>query len=165
MRKTLAVILHHNTPHLTDRLYEQLKPYENGEYDLVVLDNGSDETLKSKYTKYETGENVYFGGGLNLSMKLVLDSTEYDSLLFLNSDLIIHGYRFVHILRNEMFGGDYKIISPAIVQPEKNQCFWTTMHNWNSNSVRDVPWIDFQCPLIHRDFIEKIQQFDNELSF
>jgi len=163
--KTLAVILHHNTPHLTDRLYEQLKPYENDDYELVVLDNGSDESGKSKYTTYRSDENVYFGGGLNMAMNLVLESDIYDSLLFLNSDLIIHGYRFVKILREEMFNGNYKILSPAVIQPEKNQCHWRTMHNWNSNTVRDVPWIDFQCPLIHRDFIEEIKQFDNELSF
>ena len=28
MSKTLTIILHYNTPEMTDRLYEQLKPYE-----------------------------------------------------------------------------------------------------------------------------------------
>ena len=64
-----------------------------------------------------------------------------------------------------MFEGGYKIISPAVIQPEKNQCFWPTMHCWNSDVVRDVPWIDFQCPLIHRDLIEEIGQFDEDLVF
>lgn len=165
MSKTLAVILHYNTPEMTDRLYEQLKPYEGNEYDLIVLDNGSPEEGKSKYTTYRCDENVYFGGGLNLTMELLLGNPDYDSLLFLNSDLIVHGYRFVKTLRKEMFNGGYKIISPAVIQPEKNQCFWPTMHNWNANVVRDVPWIDFQCPLIHRDLIEEINQFDEDLMF
>jgi GT2 family glycosyltransferase len=163
--KTLAVILHYNTPEMTDRLYEQLKPYERDDYELVVLDNGSPQSGKSKYTNYRCSENVYFGGGLNLAMNIVLENSQYDSLLFLNSDLIVHGYRFVKTLRDEMFSGGYKIISPSVIQPEKNQCHWPTMHNWNINTVRDVPWIDFQSPLIHRDLIEEIRQFDEDLIF
>jgi GT2 family glycosyltransferase len=165
MSKTLAVILHYNTPEMTDRLYEQLKPYEGADYELVVLDNGSPEDGRSKYTNYRCSENVYFGGGLNLAMNILLENPQYDSLLFLNSDLIVHGYRFVKTLRKEMFEGGYKIISPAVIQPEKSQCHWPTMHCWNSDVVRDVPWIDFQCPLIHRDLIEKINQFDTDLIF
>jgi GT2 family glycosyltransferase len=165
MSKTLAVILHYNTPEMTDRLYEQLKPYEGNDYELVVLDNGSPEEGKSKYTNYRCEPNVYFGGGLNLAMNIVLENPQYDSLLFLNSDLIVHGYRFVKTLRKEMLEGGYKIISPAVIQPERNQCFWPTMHCWNSDVVRDVPWIDFQCPLIHRDLIEEIGQFDEDLIF
>jgi GT2 family glycosyltransferase len=170
MTKTLAVILHYNTPEITDRLYEQLKPFENDDYDLVVLDNGSSTEGISKYTTYRCDSNVYFGGGLNLAMNLILENSQYDSLLFLNSDLIIHGYRFVKTLRKEMFeilrtDTPYKIISPSVIQPEKNQCFWPTMHNWSANVVRDVPWIDFQCPLIHRDLIEEINQFDTDLIF
>jgi GT2 family glycosyltransferase len=163
--KTLAVILHYNTPQMTDRLYNQLKPYEGDDYELVVLDNGSPESGRSRYTTHRCEPNVYFGGGLNLAMNLVLENPQYDSLLFLNSDLIIHGYRFVKTLRKEMFEGNYKIISPSVIQPEETQCFWLTMHNWNAKEVRDVPWVDFQCPLIHRDLIEEIQQFDDDLRF
>src|SRR6056300_1438316 len=165
MGKTLAVILHYNTPEMTDRLFGQLKPYEKEDYDLVVLDNGSPESGRSLNTTYRSPQNVYFGGGLNMTMQLVLDNPQYDSLLFLNSDLIVHGYNFVSTLRKEMFKNDYKIISPAVMQPEQNQCFWPTMHNWQSTQTRDVPWIDFQCPLIHRDLIEEIKQFDDDLIF
>jgi GT2 family glycosyltransferase len=165
MTKTLAVILHHNTPQLTDTLYEQLKPYEGNEYDIVVLDNGSSQEGKSKYSTYRCDTNVYFGGGLNLAFQLVLENLQYDSLLFLNSDLIVHGYRFVQELRKVMVYEDYKIVSPSVIQPEKDQCFWTNMHNWNSNRVREVDWVDFQCPLIHRDIIQTVKQFDDELIF
>lgn len=165
MGKTLAVILHYNTPEMTDRLFGQLKPFERDDYDLVILDNGSPESGRSQNTTYRSPQNVYFGGGLNMTMQLILDNPEYDSLLFLNSDLIVHGYNFVRTLRKEMFEGHYKIISPAVMQPEQNQCFWPTMHNWQSTETREVPWIDFQCPLIHRDLIEEIKQFDDDLIF
>jgi GT2 family glycosyltransferase len=163
--KTLAVILHYDTPQMTDRLYEQLKPYEGEDYELVILDNGSPESGKSKYGGYRCEQNVYFGGGLNLAMNIILENPQYDSLMFINSDLIVHGYRFVKTLRKQLFDNGYKIVSPAVIQPEKNQCFWPTMHCWNSDTIRDVPWIDFQCPLIHRDLIEEIKQFDEDLIF
>jgi GT2 family glycosyltransferase len=163
--KTLAVILHYNTPEMTERLYKQLYPYQSNDYDLVVLDNGSPKGGESRYNTYRCEENVYFGGGLNLAFQLILDNPQYDSLLFLNSDLIVHGYRWVKTLRNVMFHGGYKIVSPAIIQPEWDQCYWTQMHCWNATTVRSVPWVDFQSPLFHRDFIEKIGQFDEDLIF
>jgi len=165
MKKTLAVILNYNTPELTDRLYEQLKPYERIDYELVVLDNGSPQTGRSKYTTYVCEQNVYFGGGLNHTMQLVIDNPEYDSLLIINSDIILHGYKFVETLRRLLFSQNYKILSPAVLEPNQQQCYWPTMHCWNSDTVRNVPWVDFQCPLIHRDVIEEIKQFDNDLIF
>jgi len=38
-----------------------------------------------------------------------------------NNDLILQGPNFVRTLRNEMFRGDYKIISPCVLQVN-NQC-------------------------------------------
>ena len=67
--KTLVVIYNHNMPDLTDQLYESLKPYENGLYDTVIIDNGSKPEGKSKYTTFETESNCYFGGALNLALQ------------------------------------------------------------------------------------------------
>ena len=50
--KTLAVILHYNTKHFTDRLYRQLKPYENNDYDLIILDNGSEIRPENTSIRY-----------------------------------------------------------------------------------------------------------------
>jgi len=159
--KTLAVILHYNTKQFTDRLYRQLKPYENQDYDLVILDNGSE--IKPDNPSIRVDQNLMFGGGLNLAFQWILDNPKYDSLLFLNSDLIVHGKDFVKILRKEL--AKYKIISPSIIQPEENQCYWPTMNNWYSKDIRQVPWVDFQCPLIHRDFIEYVKQYDDDLIY
>jgi hypothetical protein len=85
--KTLAVILHYNTVECTDALYRQLKPYEDADYELIVLDNGSAPTCLSRYTTHRLARNGYFGGGLNAAIAMVLECPRYDSLLFLNSDL------------------------------------------------------------------------------
>jgi hypothetical protein len=162
--KTLAVIYNHNMPEITDQLFESLKPYENNDYNLVIIDNGSKADRKSKYTTYETGQNTYFGGALNIAMQLFLESNEYDSLLSLNNDLILQGPNFIRTLRDEMFNGEYKIVSPSVLQIN-SQCKWKYMHCWNSNTIRDVKWVDFQAPLLHRDFIEYINQFPADLMY
>jgi len=162
--KTLAVIYNHNMPEMTDKLWESLEPFKRGDYDLILIDNGSKPEGVSQYTTHETGQNTYFGGALNIAFQFFLESGEYDSLLSLNNDLILQGPNFIKTLRNEMFSNDYKIVSPCVLQVN-NQCKWKYMHCWNTNSTRDVKWVDFQAPLIHKDFIDKVQQFPNELIY
>ena len=162
--KTLAVIYNHNLPEMTNKLWEELKPHERDDYDLILIDNGSTDEGKSKYTTHETGQNTYFGGALNIALQFFLDSTEYDSLLSLNNDLVLQGNNFVKTLREEMFSNDFKIVSPSVLQVE-NQCKWKYMHCWNSDVIREVKWVDFQAPLLHKDFIEHIQQFPDELIY
>ena len=164
MSKTLAVIYNHNLPEMTDKLWEELKPYERDDYDLILIDNGSRPEGKSKYTTHETGQNTYFGGALNIALQVFLESKEYDSLLSLNNDLVLQGNNFVKTLREEMFNNDFKIVSPSVLQVEK-QCNWKYMHCWNSDKIREVKWVDFQSPLIHKDFIEKYPQFPDELVY
>jgi hypothetical protein len=165
MGKTLVVIYNHNMPDLTDQLFESLKPYENGLYDTVIIDNGSKPEGKSKYTTYETESNCYFGGALNLAMQLFKDNEQYDSMLSLNNDIILHGFNFVSELRKVMFEQDYTILSPCVLQPEKGQCHWKSMLNWGSAQVRDVKWVDFQAPMIHRRYLDVMPQFPNELMY
>jgi GT2 family glycosyltransferase len=165
MKKTLAVILHYNSTQFTDVLYRQLKPFEGNCYELIVVDNGSEPTRVSQYATFSLDKNYYFGGGLNATFDYFLDQTQYDSLLFLNSDLIVNGYNFVKTLRKILFNNNLYILSPSIIQPFENQCFWKQMHNWNSETVRIVKWIDFQAPLFRREFVEHIKKFDDELIF
>ena len=165
--KTLAVIYNHNLPQMTDKLWEELKPYERDDYDLILIDNGSRKEGKSKYTTHETGQNTYFGGALNIALDFFTSSDKYDSLLSLNNDLVLQGKNFVKTLREEMFYKDsltYKIISPSVLQVE-NQCKWKYMHCWNSDKIRQVKWVDFQAPLIHKDFIRVYPQFHDELIY
>jgi hypothetical protein len=165
MGKTLVVIYNHNMPDLTDQLFESLKPYENDLYDTVVIDNGSKDNGKSKYTTFETGENCYFGGALNLALQLFKDNNQYDSMLSLNNDIILHGFNFVKELRKLMFDNDYTILSPCVLQPEKGQCHWKSMLNWGATEVRQVKWVDFQAPMIHRRYLDVMPQFPNELIY
>ena len=160
--KILAVILHHNTFEYTNQLYEMLEPEQlSGNYDLVVIDNGSDIGKESKYNTYKLDENVFFGGGLNAAMNFVLDSDEYDSLLFLNNDLIV-GKNFINVLRLETLLGRWDILSPCIIQPEKIQNHWKQMLCWGASVVRNVRWIDLQCPLISKKLIKYLNSIKTD---
>jgi hypothetical protein len=163
--KTLVVIYNHNMPDLTDQLFESLKPYENGIYDTVIIDNGSKPEGKSKYTTFETESNCYFGGALNLAMELFKDNEQYDSIISLNNDIILHGFNYVKEMRKAMFEQDYTILSPCVLQPEKDQCHWKSMLNWGASEIRDVKWVDFQAPMIHRRYLDVMAQFPNELMY
>lgn len=163
--KTLALILHYNTPNFTNPLYESLSPYTDEICDLYVLDNGSDENKRSKYQSLYTNRNLYFGGGLNWAFDYIIKNEQYDSLLFLNSDLTITGESFVKTLRDEMFTHDFKILSPSILSDHGRFPWWKQMGNYDSNKTRQVKWIDFQCPIFSRDFITKVKKFDDILKY
>jgi len=165
--KTLAVILNHNRREYTDRLYKLLEPYQSvGGYELCVLDNGStDEDEKSPYTTHNVDTNVYYGGAVNVIYKWVLDTPQYDSVLILNNDIILHPYSFVSRLRYIMWVEGYHVVSPSVLQPETNQCYWNQMHNYGHTSTRSVKWVDFMCPLIRREVVDIIQQYHHDLLY
>jgi GT2 family glycosyltransferase len=163
--KTLVIILNHNLPEYTNFLYDELKTYQDDIYDVFVFDNGSNDEGKPKKVHLATDKNCYFGGALNLMFDYILENKEYDSLLFLNNDLLIHGYNFVKTLRKEMFEQDYTILSPAIIQVRLEQDMWRQMHNYGTQNVRPVQWVDFMSPLINRRLIEEIKQFDSKLIY
>jgi GT2 family glycosyltransferase len=165
MNKTLVIILNHNRKAYTNQLYETLIPYAKS-YDVEVLDNGStNEDEVSQYTSYRTDQNCYYGGALNLGIELFLQNIQYDSLLFMNNDIILHGYTFVDHLRHVMFTENFGVVSPSVLQPEVTQCYWKQMHNYSAPTTRTVKWVDFMCPLIRRDVAEAVYPFHHDLLY
>lgn len=166
MTNSLVAILHYNTVKYTDILYSLLKPYEGQDYDLVVIDNGSDLNKMSKYTTFRLDKNVYFGGGLDVTMNYFLENNRYDSMMLLNSDLILHGHNFVKALRKELFSDENLVIaSGCVLQPEFTQCHWKMVHNWGHKEIRHVPWVDYQCALLKRKFVEEVKAFGSQFGW
>ena len=166
MSKSLVAILHYNVPRYTDVLFELLKPYEREDYDLIVIDNGSDKHKMSRYTTFRIEENVYYGGGLDVTMDYFISQKQYDSMLLLNSDLIVHGHNFVKSLRQELFSmEELMIVSGCVLQPEYNQCHWKATHNWGHKELRLVPWVDYQCALLKRKFVEEVKSFGSKFGW
>jgi hypothetical protein len=159
----LIATLNHNLPDLTDNLVEQLKrdPLFN-ECELMVVDNGSVESL-AKSTTHRLEENIFFGGGFNVVLDYFL-STDHDYLYFLNNDLIFHGPSFLSTSLKEAKESDAAVYSPSIINTSVEQCHWKQMWNWGKG-LREVKWIDFQCPLIRKDVLELIKQYPNDLIY
>jgi hypothetical protein len=159
----IIATLNHNLPELTDNLINQLKkdPLFN-QCELMVIDNGSTEPL-AKNTTHRLEENIFFGGGLNAAIEYFL-STNHDYLYFLNNDLIFHGPRFLSQSLQEAKDSDAAVYSPSIINASIDQCHWKQMWNWGKE-LRQVRWVDFQCPLLRRDILEIIKQYPNELIY
>jgi GT2 family glycosyltransferase len=159
----IIATLNHNLPDLTDNLVNQLKqdPLFN-QCELMVIDNGSKEQL-AKSTTHRLEENIFFGGGLNAAIEYFL-STDHNYLYFLNNDLIFHGPSFLTTSLKEAKESDAAIYSPSIINASIEQCHWKQMWNWGKG-LREVKWIDFQCPLLRRDILEIIKQYPEELIY
>lgn len=160
---TLIATLNHNLPDLTDNLVIQLKrdPLFN-QCELMVVDNGSKEKL-ADHTTHRLEENVFFGGGFNVVLEYFL-SSNHDYLYFLNNDLIFHGPSFITTSLKEAKESNSGVYSPSVINASIKQCHWKQMWNWGKG-LRAVRFVDFQCPLIRRDVLEKIKHYPDELIF
>jgi hypothetical protein len=161
----LLSTLNHNLPDLTDNIVEQLKrdvDFQN--HQMIVIDNGSKENL-AKHTTHQIEENIFFGGGFNVIMDYFLNQTNEDYLVVFNNDLIFHGYNILTNMLTEMKENDLAVYSPSIINADMSQCHWKQMYNWGTNSVRQVKWIDFQCPILRRDVCEIIKEYPQELIY
>ena len=128
----------------------------------MVVDNGSKESL-AQSTTHQLEENVFFGGGVNVIIDYFLE-TNHDYLYILNNDLIFHGPSFLTTSLNEAKHTDAAVYSPSIINASVEQCHWKQMWHWGKG-LREVKWIDFQCPLIRRDILEEIKQYPSELIY
>lgn len=163
--KTLAIILHFNSTQHTDTLYELLKPYERDDYDLQVWDNGSDEGRSSRFTTHKLERNIYFGGAFDAAMKYFLDHPEYDSFLFLNSDIILQGNNFIRGLRYQLFECYRMAVSPCVIQSKLDQGPWKQSHCWHCLGTRLVRWMDPQFLLMKRELVEVLYPLNNSYGF
>lgn len=159
----LIATLNHNLPKLTDNLVDQLKrdPLFD-QCELMVVDNGSKEQLANS-TTHRLDKNIFFGGGFNVVLEYFL-STDHDYLYFLNNDLIFHGPSFLTTSISEAKISQAGVYSPSVINASISQCHWKQMWNWGKN-LRSVKWIDFQCPLIRRDVLEKISRYPEDLIY
>lgn len=160
----LIATLNHNLPDLTDNLVNQLKRDKKfNECELMVVDNGSDKENKAKSTTHTLEENIFFGGGFNVVLNYFLE-TDHDYLYFLNNDLIFHGPSFITTSLEEVKQSDAGVYSPSVINASTSQCHWKQMWHWGGG-LREVKWIDFQCPLMRRDVAEEIGQYPDKLIY
>ena len=157
----LVVVLNHNLPKLADNCYEQLKR-SIGKNELWVVDNGSDQAELPYSTTHQLPENIHLGGAFNVVLEEFKES-DHEYLMFLNNDLIFHGFELIPTILEEVKEGDWALYSPSVINAGIGQCHWKMMWNWGTKTVRQVPFIDLQSPVMRKDLAKKIDLFPSEL--
>lgn len=161
--KVLLATLIHNTPELAENIVSQWKGDTfRGEYEIMVVDNGSQPDKISSVTTHKLSENVYFGGGFNVIMDYFLQG-DYDYLAMFNSDIVYHGHNFLNNCFDDIEKYDLDIYTPSVLRGQLQQCDWKPMLNWGTKGVRLVKYIDDECPIFSRRMIEKLNPLPHEL--
>ncbi len=161
---------------------EAVKNLDYGNYDILLVDNSSDDNYFNKIKK--TGLNVikgpYFEGAIkriitsrNILRKYVLDNN-YDYLFSLEQDVIpekdalkrlikhdkevVSGVYFVHnIINNQRLLIPQAFVELSDKTNDLPDMRWITEHEFNSNKLINIISCGMGCVLIHRNILEKIE--------
>jgi hypothetical protein len=97
-KKVATIILNRNLGKLTDKLYRKIKKNNSKYTDIFVMDAGSLEKHKSKYTNWTSNSKsvkkngLRFGRGMNLALSNLYEEKkfyEYDYFFLVTNDTII----------------------------------------------------------------------------
>lgn len=162
-KKILLATLNHNQAGLTDNLVTQWKrdPYVDN-CEIMVVDNGSMENEIASSTTHKLDQNVFFTGGFNIILEYFLEG-DYEYLAMFNNDIVFHGYKFLETAFKEIQENNVDLYTPSVINGSEEQCKWKTVWNWGSDTVREVKYIDDQCPILSRRLCKAIKQFPQEL--
>jgi hypothetical protein len=94
--------------------------------------------------------------------EMMLSSSDYKNrprfLLFFRT--------YMSKIREEMFKGDFKLISPCVLEPHTGeQTIWKPMRPWHTGTTRVVPYIDYQAPMFSRELAEKLYPIPDKLIY
>lgn len=150
----VIAVLYHNTPELHASIDRQL-----GE-GYWAIDNGSEEgkRYRGKANVFTIWENKYFSGGWNVAMKW-FELQNFDYIWMLNSDvdgLTWRTYNEISSLLSK--NPDIAAITPAFNSPHR--IFHQQTAKKGRPGIRNVPWIDWCCPVVSIAAWREIGQFD-----
>lgn len=146
-RRTLGkLILHYNTPEMTERLCRMVPG-------AIVIDNGSTEYPYKGANRCIRQENLGFTEGWNHAIKTLWN--EFDMFWLMNSDIVIDPESVKRV--------------EWIVAAYPNVLFFTSAYNcWIKGSqpkentgLAETSLIEFTAPVISKDVFEKIGFLDN----
>jgi len=139
-----VVIMNHNKPESSDRLYKELSL----SFSVSLFDSGSDEDKMAKNTTHSY-ENLYWTGCWNKAMELF---DEYDVLWVIGGDISIgeraHSYR--HAIETAMPFGCWSPMIHGNCRPFMDRS------NSDKESLFHVYHIEGVCMAVSRNFLKKI---------
>lgn len=122
-------------------------------YEIIVVDNGSGESIKPLLKEYNninlliiSKNNLGFGGGINLGLKYA--KGKY--LLILNADIVPHANSLEKMLNFMENNKNVGIVVPKLIYPDgliQNSCY---------------RFYNFLTPIFRRTFLGKTKQGINE---
>lgn len=173
--KVSIIILNWNNYKDTKECLESLKKISYSNYEVIIVDNGSENDSTQKlqkefpqHTYLYNKDNLGFTGGNNIGMEYAIKAGT-DFVLVLNNDVIVAN-NFLELLVNiALKNPNIGIVGPAIYfyrEPKKLSPTGGKINYWRiNNKVYDLAkpmemdWIFGCCLLIKREVIETIGYF------
>lgn len=147
--KIAKLILHFNTPELTDKLCEAVP-------DAIVVDNGSTPAYSGKNTCIRLDANYGFTRGWNKAITELY--SQYDAFWLMNSDIEIT-QESIEAVEKLIANDDIDILTLS---------YNSWMPDLKTDAARgliEVDCIEFTAPVIKRKVFEKIGLFDEGFTF
>lgn len=131
----LPIILHHDT---------------SAEYTKQIEHNLSDII----FSVYNSSANqTHFTQSFNKAVEIYLYNWDCEYVMICNNDINLTA-RDVEMLKVTL-NGRKGIFSPVVNSPHSG-----VMNRYGNDLIRQVPWVEFVCPIIHRDVIKAIGLLD-----
>lgn len=108
------------------------------------------------YKVYDSStNNTHFTESFNNAIDMVANE-DWDYVMLCNNDINLTADQLeaLYVLFNNKIG----IFSPVVNSPHN-----AVMSKIGDDTFRQVPWVEFVCPIIHRYVIEKIGYLDNKM--
>jgi GT2 family glycosyltransferase len=100
-------------------------------------------------------EKTHFTDSFNLALSQEL-MMEYDYVMICNNDITLNASQIETL---EYYLQDkVGIFSPVVNSPHN-----AVMSHQGDTVLREVPWVEFVCPIIHRDVIQEIGLLDDKM--
>lgn len=180
--KVAIIILNWNGLEDTVECLESLKGMTYSNYEVVLVDNGSEgndaEILRKRFGDYihliENDKNYGFAEGCNIGMKYALSNLNPDYILLLNNDTVVDPKFLTELVQVAESDSSIGIVGPKIYyhdQPNKFQSaggqisWWTgqeslvgctQVDSGQFDEIREVDWVIGCALLIKRETIREI---------
>ena len=158
-KEVATIILNRNLKSVTDKLYKKILRYNKNHTDIYIVDSGSDEEKKSKFTTWSADwksarkNGLRFSRGMNFGLSNLYKENkfkDYKYFLLLTNDSEVESKNFLRNLISIM----KRFKSIAILSPCSKK--WGEKFLLKKNKLKFFWYIHNNALLIRKEFIEII---------
>lgn len=139
------IILHHDS----STEYTDLLKHSLGHIDYSIYDSSKHQTHFTESFNRAIQDNL----GINY---LLFGDPLCDYVMICNNDISLSATDLEAL--EVILNGERGIFSPVVNSPHS-----AVMSKIGDDQMRQVPWVEFVCPIIHKDVIESIGLLDNKM--